>query len=256
MPNLDPRQWRPLFDAIYEMNTARDHADFLSAVVTGMQRLIPSDFALIHVLDRRRNKIALRMTPANPYNPAEMAYYVAHPHEDPLVAYYETSGDTRARRHSDVIPLREWKKSAHFRNCRARLGLHRSLSLPVTVNRDTVAGLTFDRKHTDFSRRHCDLLDAFAPHFLLAWKRHPSPWTVEEAPGLPTRERLRKLGLTPREADVLFWMLEGKQNLEIAAILGRSLETVQEHVGNLVRKLDQENRHAATVFAMRVLQKA
>jgi DNA-binding NarL/FixJ family response regulator len=46
-------------------------------------------------------------------------------------------------------------------------------------------------------------------------------------------------------------MTEGKQNPEIAIILGLSLGTVQEHVGNLVRKLGQENRHAATVFALR-----
>ena len=49
-------------------------------------------------------------------------------------------------------------------------------------------------------------------------------------------------------------MTEGKQNREIATILGRSLQTVQEHVGNLLRKLDQENRHAATVFALRLQQ--
>jgi DNA-binding CsgD family transcriptional regulator len=65
------------------------------------------------------------------------------------------------------------------------------------------------------------------------------------------RVRFQKLGLTVREADVLFWMTEGKQNPEIAIILGLSLGTVQEHVGNLVRKLGQENRHAATVFALR-----
>lgn len=65
--------------------------------------------------------------------------------------------------------------------------------------------------------------------------------------------RFQKLGLTVREADVLFWMTEGKQNPEIAIILGLSLGTVQEHVGNLVRKLGQENRHAATVHALRSL---
>ena len=78
---------------------------------------------------------------------------------------------------------------------------------------------------------------------------------MEEDAGPSARERLQEFGLTPREADVLFWMTEGKQNREIATILGRSLQTVQEHVGNLLRKLDQENRHAATVFALR-LQRA
>jgi hypothetical protein len=38
MSSIDPVHWRPLFDAVYEMNTAKDHADFLAAVVTGMAR--------------------------------------------------------------------------------------------------------------------------------------------------------------------------------------------------------------------------
>jgi len=73
---------------------------------------------------------------------------------------------------------------------------------------------------------------------------------------LPAREKFQKLGLTMREADVLFWMTEGKQNREIATILGRSLSTVQEHVANILTKLGQENRHAATVFALRSLGKS
>lgn len=256
MPSIDPRQWRPLFDAVYEMNTARDHADFLTAVITGMHRLIPADLASVHVLDRRRKKIAHRMAPENPYTPAEIAYYSEHSNEDPMVAYYESTGDQCAKRLSDVIPLRVWKKSAHFRNCQSRLGFIRSLSLPVTVNRDTIAALSFERRGTNFTLHHCELLDAFAPHFRLAWTKHKSPWFVEEAPALSVRERLRELGLTPREADILYWMTEGKQNREIATILGRSLETVQEHVANLVCKLGQENRHAATVSALRTLQKS
>lgn len=254
MSDIDPRQWRPLFDAVYEMNTAHDHADFLTAVVTGLRRLIPADVTSIHVLDRRRNKLVHRMAPANPYTPAEIAYYAEHPHEDPLVAYFEATGDKCARRLSDVVPLRVWKKTEHFRQCQARLGFIRSLTLPVMVGRDILAGLSFDRRGVDFTRRHCQLLDAFAPHFRLAWKKHAAPWVVEDSPEPSARERLQKLGLTPREADVLYWMTEGKQNREIAIILGRSLETVQEHVANVLRKLDQENRHAATVFALRALQ--
>jgi len=46
-------------------------------------------------------------------------------------------------------------------------------------------------------------------------------------------------------------MVEGKQNREIASILGISLATVQKHVAQIVRKLHAENRHAATVMALR-----
>jgi DNA-binding NarL/FixJ family response regulator len=72
-------------------------------------------------------------------------------------------------------------------------------------------------------------------------------------PGPSPRQRLEALGLTPREGDVLLLMTDGHENREIATMLGRSLHTVQEHVSNIVRKLDQDSRHAATVFALRTL---
>lgn len=253
MSLIPPAQWRPLFDAVYEMNTAKDHADFLSAVVTGMSRLIPADLCLIHVLDRKTQRIVIRTMPENPYRPEEIAYYAANPGGDPLVAYFDRTKDPMARRRSDVISRREYLKTPHFIHCQKRLGFVNTLALPVQINANTVGALSYDRCGADFTKRHCAMLDAFAPHFLLAWKRHPNPWEAADQTGLPTRERLQSLGLTLREADVLYWMTEGKQNREIATILGRSLGTVQEHVANILNKLGQENRHAATVFALRQL---
>ncbi|HVU25246.1 MAG TPA: helix-turn-helix domain-containing protein [Opitutus sp.] len=253
MQRIDPRLWRPLFDAVYEMNTAPDHGSLLSAVAAGIARLIPADHYNVHALDRSANRLAFAMLPSVPFTPGEIAYYQAHSSDHPVVAYYARTGDKHARRISDVMPTARWRACPFYRETSARLGFAFQMSLPIEVNATTVAGLTLNRRRRDFTRRHCALLDAFAPHFRLAWRRHADPWKNEPLRTPPARERLRQLGLTPREADVLFWMTEGKQNREIATILGRSLETVQEHVGNIVRKLGQENRHAATVFALRHL---
>jgi len=65
---------------------------------------------------------------------------------------------------------------------------------------------------------------------------------------------LLTLGLTPREAEVLFWIAEGKGNAEIAVILGASVRTIHKHVENLFRKLGCESRNAATVIALEVLR--
>ena len=56
--------------------------------------------------------------------------------------------------------------------------------------------------------------------------------------------------LTPRECDVLYWITCGKINSEIGIILGIRLTTVQEHVANILRKLEVENRHALTVLCL------
>lgn len=253
MSRVNPLQWRPLFDAVYEMNTARDHADFVSAVLTAMSRLIPAETCQFHVVDRSTGRMLHQALPRIPFTAEEIAYYVAHPRENPTIVYYETTRDTKAKRLSDVTDIAQFRRSDYYRHCLQRLGYIHSLALPITINPHTIAGLTFESSKRNFTRRHCALLDAFGPHFRLAWQRHENPWQEKTGGTTAARQRFRALGLTAREADILYWMTEGKQNREIATILGLSLSTVQEHVANIIRKLDQENRHAATVFALRHL---
>lgn len=64
----------------------------------------------------------------------------------------------------------------------------------------------------------------------------------EEVAGI---EDLRTLGLTPRQAEVMYWMAEGKVNGEIAVILGASVRTVEKHVGHIYERIGVENRYAA-----------
>ena len=67
--------------------------------------------------------------------------------------------------------------------------------------------------------------------------------------------RLRaRLGLTPREAEVLLWIGRGKPNRDIADILGLSPRTVNKHLEGIYAKLGVENRAAAAAVAVRALQ--
>jgi len=61
------------------------------------------------------------------------------------------------------------------------------------------------------------------------------------------------LGLTPRVAEALLWLAQGKTNSEIAAILGNSESTVKKHVLEIFDKLGVETRSAATLRALEVL---
>ncbi len=61
------------------------------------------------------------------------------------------------------------------------------------------------------------------------------------------------LGLTPREAEVLYWITEGKTNPEISTILDTTLHTIKKHNNKLFAKLGVETRMAAARLAMSVL---
>jgi DNA-binding NarL/FixJ family response regulator len=68
--------------------------------------------------------------------------------------------------------------------------------------------------------------------------------------GEATPQQLEPLGLTPREAEVLFWVARGKTNDEIATVLGIGLTTVKKHLESTFEKLGVENRTAAAAMAL------
>jgi DNA-binding NarL/FixJ family response regulator len=63
-------------------------------------------------------------------------------------------------------------------------------------------------------------------------------------------------GITPREAEVLLWVSQGKSNGDVAAILNMSEKTVKQHLGSVFQKIGVESRNAATVRALEILGNA
>ena len=75
-------------------------------------------------------------------------------------------------------------------------------------------------------------------------------------PDFASPKPLETLGLTPREAEVLLWVAQGKSNGEIAIICGMAEKTVKRHLGNVFEKLGVENRNAAARRAFETLPRA
>jgi len=86
----------------------------------------------------------------------------------------------------------------------------------------------------------------------------------EEAEGSPSRETVAKalaeqdavdpksLGLTPRQADVLYLVLQGKSNKAIARALHIEDTTVRSHVTAVLRALNVTTRTEAVIAAHRL----
>ncbi|MCX6856908.1 MAG: response regulator transcription factor [Verrucomicrobia bacterium] len=73
------------------------------------------------------------------------------------------------------------------------------------------------------------------------------------APNFEDPKPLEKLGISPREAEVLLWVAQGKGNHEIAEILGLSVATVKKHTIHIFEKLGVESRTAASLRALEEL---
>jgi len=94
-----------------------------------------------------------------------------------------------------------------------------------------------------------DLLEAINARLLRAEQQAQR----EFKPDFSTFEPLLKLNLTPRVAEVLLWVAQGKTNGDIASILGISESTVKKHLLEIFQHLGVETRSAATLRALEVL---
>ena len=95
-----------------------------------------------------------------------------------------------------------------------------------------------------------DLLEAIRSRL----ERATQQATPEFKPEFSSAKPLESvLGLTPRVAETLLWIAQGKTNGDIASILGISEATVKKHVLELFQKLGVETRTAASLRALEVL---
>lgn len=78
---------------------------------------------------------------------------------------------------------------------------------------------------------------------------------VELKPDFDSAVPLESLGITPREAEVLLWIAQGKSNADISTILGCAENTVKVHIARIFEKLGVENRNAASLKAIEVLSR-
>lgn len=103
----------------------------------------------------------------------------------------------------------------------------------------------FSRVRVPFDGRLALYLDILLPHLLATLARVLSN---EARDGNGGR---RPSGLvTPREAEVLIWVRDGKTNEEIAAILGISMLTAKNHLRHAMKKLNVRTRGQAVAKAI------
>ncbi len=68
-----------------------------------------------------------------------------------------------------------------------------------------------------------------------------------------TAELLQLLGLTKREAEVLYWVTQDKSDKGIALTLNISIGTVKKHLEHIYKKFGVQTRIAAVMYALKTL---
>lgn len=106
--------------------------------------------------------------------------------------------------------------------------------------------VVFGRLSKKISSNHSRILELIMPHLHCALIRV----TSNRSNVVQVSKSAKKI--TGRESEILQWVHMGKTNWEISTILDISPLTVKNHVQNILRKLDVQNRGQAAVKAAKL----
>ncbi len=275
---LTHRNLQRLFDEVGVLYQPVGWERLTAHFVDVLRRLIPGDFYGVSVVIRR----------------SEQALASRHTTISPLPSNWETLAETFANQYSK-FPLRTIREGGDLHRPLALSDVasrtqvegldlyhdyYRALSVAddLSVNFGNLGHrvcLAVLRGRRGFSGQDRAILAAIRPHMERAYRysrglkavkktprasqqngNHPanSPYTLEDLGGSPGA--LSVLGLSAREAEVLYWVAAGKSGPVISTILGIRHDTVRSHLKKIFAKLGVENRLSAALRALQVLHAA
>ncbi len=178
------------------------------------------------------------------------------PLQNPL--YHEIArGEKAPMRLSDFISHREFRETDLYQEVFRAAGVKHHMAIPVHTH-SSAGGLTVNFADRDVTDLEMAVSEVFARHVAVAFESdqiiQASAAAAKQVQSLDLSQ-LRRLGLSPRECEVLCWLAEGKRDGEIAVILGISTRTVQIHVRAILTKLHVETRTAAVATCLRAMSK-
>ncbi len=174
------------------------------------------------------------------------------------------------------------KNSRLTRSARSALDGIGQLAFACDINGNMIWATIHARKFISSLNASEDWLNQELPKQVRYWfSHHPEKFSTLSLTGLDKNVQIRFLGqsspyeyllklldddegtirnrlkehfkLTDREAEVLYWLAQGKTNRDIGQILSMSPRTVNKHLEAVFRKLNVENRTTATAMCLQFL---
>ena len=240
MATISERDVAALLELVHDGAAAPDGEAFPTEVLHALAELIPSDACVGYQ----------EADVGNGFRVVELVEVVGEPLSPDAEAAYDTLGlenpmhcRINARTHhalrlSDLLTRRQRRTLAWDALVWRVHGIDDALRVWLPAAPGRSRSVYLERGGKNYTDRELTLFALLRPH-LVRMARN-------------AEARLRFHGhreLTPREAEVLGWIAEGKTNAEIGRLLFISPHTVRTHIENIFEKLDVHTRTAAACYA-------
>lgn len=248
MAALPARDVHAVLELVGEIHHAESLDEFRAGVLPAVKRLVPCEWVSYNEVGADGTIHAVLVDPIPPSHlfPLWDRYAL----QNPIVAFYQRTHDGRAYRFSDFLTRAEYHALELYQHVYGPLGVEYQVAIAMPSPPDLTIGIALSRKRGDFSQRDRDVLDLARPHLIQAWRNAQRRGPAAERPAVvPEPERLRLLGMSKREAEVLQLLMQGSATDDVAATLGISPRTVHKHSERIREKLGVHSRAAVVAAA-------
>jgi DNA-binding CsgD family transcriptional regulator len=248
MDTISVRSVQALMRSLERIHSAEGLRDFPPAVFSALGELIEGCLFSLDTFNLKTGEVISATSDNVPISAEVKNRIVELIPTHPVIPFARNGA--KAIRLSDCISQRQLEQTPLYADVFFPLGISHQTVATLDIP-GHIAGVTVNRDR-DFTDEEALLLTLLAPHLTLA---HRNLQRIEAlrcaaAQVIPGPEDLERVGLTPREAEVLHWVMKGKQDGVIASILNISVRTVHQHIARILRKLQSETRGSAGYEAM------
>jgi DNA-binding CsgD family transcriptional regulator len=237
MEQLRTKDLRTIIEVGHALAEVDGAADFNASILPLLGRLVPSDIAVLNVIEPAA-ATALRpaVDPPDADFPEGMEILGAYAHQNPLIRARRLG----AHKWSDFLTRRQLHRLDIYALLYGPTSVEYQMAFTLPSPADTVIGFVLNRLRPDFSERDRAVLNAVHPFVRSAYER------VTAGPQLRSA---RELGLTDRQGEILRLVAAGLTNTQIARRLHVTERTVGKHLENVYARLDVTSRTAAVARA-------
>ena len=244
MASIDARDTASLLQIVHDGALDLGYDAFPRGVLLDLARLISSDACVGYqeadVTSRFRvvELVAVIGTPPSPKT--EGAFHTLG-WQNPMHCRLHANSEGVLRL-SDLLTRRQRMNLEYNEVVWRAHGVDDALRLWLAAPPGRSRSVYLERSGQDYTDRERTLFALLRPHF------------DRMRVNAESRRRMDGIrGLTPREAEVVGWVARGMTNVEIAAALFISPQTVRKHLENVFEKLGVRTRTAAAAYARSAL---
>lgn len=164
---LHDRDYRAVLDLVGAAHDAAGVDDLRAVLLPELRRMVRSEYASYNEVGPDGSTVAS----SDPLLPdwAHRAWS-RHSEQNPLLARYVRTHDSRPYQWADVLALREFRGTALFRELYEPLGIDHQIAFTLPSPRDLTIAVALSRGGQSFSETEREMLDLARPHLIQAYR--------------------------------------------------------------------------------------